>query len=46
MRGVLLRWLSATTDFFLRRRLLIIAVLVGLSWAFFWSLYWVASLVG
>ncbi|WP_160299983.1 hypothetical protein [Devosia geojensis] len=46
MHRTLLEWLSATADFFVQRRLLVIAALAGLSWAFFWSLFWLASLVG
>ncbi len=46
MHRNLLEWLSATADFFVQRRLLVIAAFAGLSWAFFWSLFWLASLLG
>lgn len=45
MRWALLRWHDRVADVLIRRRLLVIAMLVALSWAFFLALLWLASLL-
>ncbi|MFC0011416.1 hypothetical protein [Devosia nitrariae] len=45
MRWAPIRWHDRFAHFLIQRRLLVIALLVALSWAFFLTLLWLASLL-